>query len=145
MGKVIKANFNPAQFIQDLAAKAFKGAKLSKADLERAAEIMESEREKRLKLDKESANIKHTETTAEKLIIQQMGLQNIAVVHGKEVKETDEPHVKDWQEFYAYILETQDFSLLERRPGKAAIKERWELKVEVPGIEKFPVAKLVKS
>jgi hypothetical protein len=32
--------------------------------------------------------------------------------------------------------------LSERRPGKAACKERWEAGEIIPGVEKFPVYKL---
>ena len=53
--------------------------------------------------------------------------------------------VKDWAAVYAHIVETKDFSLLEKRIGKAACKERWEQGVDVPGVEKFPVYKLHES
>jgi hypothetical protein len=43
------------------------------------------------------------------------------------------------------VLESKDLSLLERRVSKSAVKERWELEVEVPGITRMPVFKLNKS
>lgn len=47
------------------------------------------------------------------------------------------PQVKDWEAFYKHVLKTKDFSLLQRRLGEAAVKERWELGKVVPGVEAF--------
>lgn len=47
------------------------------------------------------------------------------------------PQVKDWEAFYKYVLKTKDFSLLQRRLGEAAVKERWEANKPVPGVEAF--------
>jgi hypothetical protein len=55
------------------------------------------------------------------------------------------PTVQDWQKLWDHIVETRDFSLLEKRVGKAAVKEHWSADEEVPGVIKFPVYKLSKS
>lgn len=52
------------------------------------------------------------------------------------------PTVEDWPKFYAYILKTKSFDLLERRPAKLACKARWDEKVTIPGVKKFIVPKL---
>lgn len=105
-------------------------------------------KEERLKADKVSAALKEKETQAHELIVNQLRQQEIAAIGGStvilEVKEDYKPHVTDWSKFYATILATQDFSLLERRPSVSACKERWELNEAVPGVEKFPVYKLSK-
>lgn len=47
------------------------------------------------------------------------------------------PQVTDWEQLYKYVKKTGDFSLLQRRVGDAAIKERWENGKEVPGVGHF--------
>jgi hypothetical protein len=49
------------------------------------------------------------------------------------------PTVRDWEAFYKYVLKQKDFSLLQRRVSDAAVKERWEAKKTVPGVEPFMV------
>ena len=81
----------------------------------------------------------------------EMQEQKITAIGGARVRltldatPTMEPMVKVWSSVYEYILETKDFSLLEKRIGKAAVKERWENGVIVPGVEKFAVYKLHES
>lgn len=43
----------------------------------------------------------------------------------------------DWPKFYAHILKTKEFELLNRAPNRVAIKERWEAHKNVPGVTKF--------
>lgn len=105
----------------------------------------------RLAADKVAAALKAKEEQAKQILLHQMQLQGITGIGGKTVRvgmdpEPEyQPHVKDWEAFYKYILKTKDFSLLERRPGKAACRERWADDKEVPGVEKFPVYKLTKQ
>lgn len=47
------------------------------------------------------------------------------------------PSVKDWPAFYAHVLKTRDFSLMQKRVSNEAIRERWEAKKSVPGVEAF--------
>lgn len=103
----------------------------------------------RLAADKEAAALKAEEVKVSATIIQQLQASEVTSIGGKniklEVRESDVARVADWPKFYAHVLKTKDFSLLERRPGQAAIKERWEAGKAVPGVEKFPVYKLSKS
>jgi hypothetical protein len=127
------------------------GDKLSAKSLADIADIWFVTMRQRLDADKVAANLKKEETAAYEVLVAQMRMQELTSIGGTRVRvgmnpEPDyQPHVKDWPEFYKYILETQDFSLLERRPGKAAIRERWEDDKTVPGVEKFPVYKLTRS
>lgn len=66
-----------------------------------------------------------------------LGHKARAAVSTKEV-----PTVKDWPALYAEILRTQDFSLLQRRVGEAAVAERWAMGEVVPGVEPFQVIKV---
>jgi len=104
----------------------------------------------RLAADKVAKELKTREEALNAKLIEQMLRQKISAVGGASIvlimnTPTYEPAVKDWPKFWEYILETKDFSLLEKRPGRAAIKERWGLEQSVPGVEKFPVYKLSKS
>lgn len=100
----------------------------------------------RLAADKVAAELKKKEVNIKVALIAAMKQLETSSVGGKMFKcehyTVNEPVVADWPKYYAYILRTKDFSLLERRPGKAAIKERWEDGKVVPGITKFPVDKL---
>lgn len=107
----------------------------------------------RLDADKKAAALKSTETLCQTILINQLRAQELTAIGGALVRvsidsEPDyQPHVKDWEAFYKYILKTKDFSLLERRPGKAACRERWAVDGDnaVPGVEKYPVYKLRKN
>lgn len=105
---------------------------------------------KRLAADKVAAAFKLEESKLAALLIQEMREQEISGVGGQTIRlamdsPTMEPVVKDWTAYYQYIVDNRAFELLERRPGRAACKERWEQGVEIPGVEKFPVYKLSKQ
>lgn len=121
-------------------------------DLAEIAAYWVNKRDERLLADKLAEGLKSWESKAQALLLEQFGRQkdlggvNTAFGRvGMNPEPTNEPHVTDWPKFYEYILETKDFSLLERRPGRAAVKERWEDDVVVPGVEKFPVYKLTRT
>lgn len=52
-----------------------------------------------------------------------------------ELKEI--PQVKDWPKFYAHILKTKSFELLNKAVNSKAVKERWKSGKTVPGTDKF--------
>lgn len=43
--------------------------------------------------------------------------------------------VEDWEEFYAYIAENDAFELLEKRPGRGALKDRLGTEDFPPGVK----------
>lgn len=49
------------------------------------------------------------------------------------------PRVENWDIFYEYIYAHKAFELLQRRLGEAAVHERWEDDITVPGVIAFPV------
>lgn len=53
------------------------------------------------------------------------------------VKVSRIPTVKDWDLVYKHVLKTKDFSLLHRAVSIPAIRERWEAKQTVPGVDVF--------
>ena len=101
---------------------------------------------KRLVADKVAEMLKADEVKIKLTLIGQMRLAKVGAIGGKTFTATlsseEQPTVKDWPKFYAYILKTKAFDLLERRPGKAAVKARWEDGKEVPGVDRFTVDKL---
>ena len=114
---------------------------------EKADEFFNKKTE-RLAADKVAKALKEEESTLEALLISELRAASITSIGGKKVKasipvEPDYvPAVNDWAKVQAEIIATGDFSLLEKRIGRAAVKERWENGETVPGVEKFPVYKL---
>ncbi len=100
----------------------------------------------RLAADKVAASLKAEETLVKLAIAVALKKAETKVAGGSlfkvEMTQEEQPTVEDWQKFYAHILKTKDFDLLERRPGKAAVKARWEDGKTVPGVSKFTVDKL---
>jgi hypothetical protein len=144
-------DLTPALQLSIAKAKSAAGEKLEAKTLANIADIWFVTYKDRLAADKAAAVLKDLESAAYALIIEQMRMQELTAIGGSKIRvgmnpDPDyQPHVKDWEKFYAYVLETKDFSFLERRPGKAAIKERWEDGIDVPGVEKFPVYKLTRN
>lgn len=123
---------------------------LTAKELGDVADLYHTTRADRLAADKVAGNLKTLESQAEQLLIDQMLKQEITAAGGKRLRvglSTPDyaPTVKDWDAFYQYIQDTGAFELLERRPGKAACRERWEAGEQVPGVEKFPVYKLTRN
>jgi hypothetical protein len=52
------------------------------------------------------------------------------------------PRIEDSDKLFAYIKKTGNFDLLQRRLNDAAVKERWEDKVSIPGVESFGIVKV---
>ena len=100
----------------------------------------------RLKQEKEIKERKRTENAYRSHIINLLGDVNLeggrGTVATASIKSSEEPTAKDWSEIYAYIEANDAFDLLQRRLSAKAVKQRWELGEEVPGIEKFTVVDL---
>lgn len=122
------------------------GQPITAADAAALADAFKAAEADRLAADKVAESLKVIEVSLKTALISALRTLQVDGVQGKQfavsLKQVDEPTVGDWDAFYKYILKTKDFSLLERRPGKGAIKERWEDGKQVPGINKFPVDKL---
>ena len=58
------------------------------------------------------------------------------------INEDTVPDVTDWDELYAHIIDTKDFSLLQRRPSSTAYTEILKLGENVPGLQPRTVRKL---
>lgn len=124
---------------------------MTATDLAQLADHYWTTRAKRLDADKVAKDLKDEESRTEATLIKEMREQQLTAIGGKLVRLAIPtvpeyvPAVKDWDVLYKHILESGDFSLLHKRVGNTACKERWDAGEEVPGIEKFPVYKLSKS
>jgi hypothetical protein len=104
----------------------------------------------RLAQDKIAKTLKTAEDALQAKLIEQMLRQEVSATGGRTIiltlpAPTEEPVVTDWTEFWKFIKSQDDMSLFEKRPGRAAIKERWGNGETIPGIGKFPVYKLSKQ
>lgn len=125
-------------------------SELSVNEMGTLADLFWQVKNQRLAADKEAKALKSQEDAAEAKLIEQMLRQKVTATGGKDVILTlpspkEEPVVQDWQEFWKFIKSQDDMSLFERRPGRAAIKERWLNGEDIPGVSKFPVYKLSKQ
>lgn len=106
--------------------------------------------QKRLAADKVSKELKAIESKLEALILSTLRTDGITAIGGKlvilsiDTEPEYMPTIADYPVFSEYILSSKDLSLVERRVSKAAVKERWSLGIEVPGIIRFPMFKLHK-
>ena len=124
--------------------------KLTVSELGQLSDLYWETKTKRLAADKVSKALKTEESAAEAKLIEQMQRQKVTAVGGQSVilklnPAKDEPAVTDWAAFWEYIKQKDDMSLFEKRPGRAAIKERWEQGETIPGVTKFPVHSLSKE
>lgn len=124
---------------------------LSATELAQLADHYWSTREKRLAADKVAKDLKDEESRTEATLIKEMREQQLTAIGGKRVRlaiPTEPeyvPAVKDWDAFYRHVLQTADFSLLHKRVGTTACKERWDAGEQIPGVERYAVYKLSKS
>jgi hypothetical protein len=121
---------------------------ISTKELAQRADTYAKIKAQRLAADKTAASFKIEESKAKAFLMETMLAQGITAIGGSVIRlELDsepvqEPIVEDWPKLYAHIKKTGDFSLLEKRIGKAAVKEQWENGKKLPGVGSFPVWKL---
>lgn len=92
-------------------------------------------------LDAKIAEMKAREKAIDDHILALLEEQGLDKATGSEasvsLSKVPLPTVKDWPKFYAYILKTKQFDLLEKRPARGAYRERVEAGVSIPGVETF--------
>jgi len=103
-------------------------------------------REARLEMGRQLDKLERQENQMEVRIITAMKEQHLTAagantclvrLHSKDV-----PHVKDWNLLYEHIKSTESWELLQRRVTPTAIADRWNMDVEIPGVERFPIESL---
>ena len=110
------------------------------------AVLYQKKRDERLAMDKQAAKLAEEEAALKNQVFDALHAANINSVgnskHVFAIVTKMEPQVEDWPALYAHIKQTGHFELLFRRINAAAVKERWENTVLVPGVAAFPVEKL---
>lgn len=104
------------------------------------------QREKRLELDRASEELQKRERELKAQIISYMEEERAGVLGGflatVRLKITPKPTSKDWWEVWAWAKANDAPDIYQRRLNEAAVTERREQGVLIPGIEWFPVATL---
>lgn len=103
-------------------------------------------RAERLALQTKVAAIKSDEHLLTEHLIKNLSKEKAEGIKGKVAKagvnKSVVGHVTDWKKFHAYVKKNNAFELLQRRCNDKALKERWEDKKTVPGVEPFNIIKV---
>lgn len=108
------------------------------AELAALVDEYDAARDTRLAADREAESLKKDETALADRIVAELNSQGVRYAAGtvKRVKLTPQskPKAEDWPLFYLYMKEEGAFDLLQKRLSEAAIKERTEDGIVIPGI-----------
>jgi|SRR5215203_3540098 len=100
-------------------------------------------REARLQKSKEVDDLQKEESKLKEEIIRTMQGQELKTIGipscTVKLQEKIKPTVSNWEILYQHIAMTNEFDLLQRRLTETAVKLRWEDKLEVPGVQKYPI------
>jgi hypothetical protein len=103
-------------------------------------------REQRLAAQKIVDALASQEARLREHVIHELEAQGATAVSGQLARAgvtfTQLGRVADWDKFYAHVLATKDFSLMQRRLNDGALRERWEAAETVPGVVPFAVPKI---
>jgi hypothetical protein len=103
-------------------------------------------RNKRLAMQKEVDKLEEDEKKLKQQVLDGLVANGATAIGGKLVEislvEKIEPTVSDIAALRAHIQATGEFDLLYNRINTAAVKERWQVHLVVPGVEGFPVTSL---
>jgi hypothetical protein len=119
---------------------------MNKSDLATLIDAYAAKRTERLSaqnlannLEKEENALKATLTAA----LRGEKEPGISKTHRAMVEQEIKPSATDWPTIHAYVKARDAFDLLQRRLTDSAVKLRWDDGIEIPGIVKFPVDKLI--
>lgn len=121
--------------------------KTTKVDpLAALADAWQSKRQERLALQKQVDALQKEENDFKAQLIQGLQAATIRAIGGAlgtaTLTRKREPAMADWDTLYAHIQATGEFDLMYRRVNAAAVKERWEHGVEVPGVQAIEITDL---
>jgi|2_EtaG_2_1085320.scaffolds.fasta_scaffold01001_11 Na+-translocating ferredoxin:NAD+ oxidoreductase RnfC subunit len=112
--------------------------KMTLAEIALLADAYKALRDKRLELKRQVEALEDEEKLTKNQLIDILQQQGVNGVEGKlcrvSLKTSINPLVVDWDKLDAYILETQDLSLLQRRLGVGAVREHWDAGDQLPGV-----------
>ena len=114
--------------------------------LAQLADAWQTKRTARLALQKQVDALQKEENEFKTQLIQGLQTATIRAIGGAlgtaTLVKKREPAMDDWDTLYAHIQATGEFDLMYRRVNAAAVKERWELGVEVPGVQAIEITDL---
>ena len=100
----------------------------------------------RLALDKQAAERKARETICGEALIARMLDRSAGMLASPTVAvklhKSEVPTVTNWDDVYHYIVENNAWELLQKRISVTAVRDRWDDKQQVPGVEAFPAYKI---
>ncbi len=108
-------------------------------------------RTERLALDKKSGELKSEEDMIRGMVLREMLGRPSPLYEPKglkikaELKMRASAEVFDWEELQKHIMQTGEFDLLQKRVTLTAVRERWEVGKEVPGISQSQEPEVVIS
>jgi hypothetical protein len=115
-------------------------------ELARLADSYIAAREARLTLQKEVDKLQEQESEHKATLMAALSSAGAMGVAGHKGRVTlvtkTEPTVRNWEEFYAYIVRNDAFDLLQKRLSAPAVRERWEAGETVEGVGTIPVTNL---
>lgn len=90
-------------------------------------------------LNRELKVLRETQDLLDVLLLKKMDSEGLSrTANGQasvSINEDTVPDVMDWEQLYQHIMETQDFSLIQRRVSSTAYKELLKLGEAVPGLQ----------
>ena len=107
---------------------------------------MSALREERRKLDAQSAELQKASDVLETQLIELMDAEGTTKSTGHvasaSIAETVEFNAQDWDSFMAYVAKTKQFHLVQRRVSAPSVRELFESKGNVPGLEPYTKRKI---
>lgn len=104
-----------------------------------AIDTLYQARAARLAMAKEVKELQVKESAAKSEVLKLLGESGLAKASGKlataGITSEDVPHIKNWDEVYAYIKENDRFDLLQKRIGVVAWRDLYKDNILVPGTE----------
>lgn len=109
------------------------------ADLAKKVDAYIEVRERRRQMERDAEKLKEKEEAPLRAaILEALKTSGAGAVGGTRYQASltikKSPQVADWGMFYQYIKDNDAFELLQKRLSGPAVKERWEAKVEIPGV-----------
>ena len=110
------------------------------------ADLYYETRQRRLEIEKSTADLREQERILKEHLIQSLPKSKAQGIAGKvcrvQVVVKPVPQVADLASFTAFAKRKGNEDLMKHSMNPAAVKERWENGVAVPGIERFNVVDL---
>ena len=106
-------------------------------------DLVWSIRSQRMELERQAAQLEEDEKVMKAEILKLLQASEVTILGGALAIASREPKtipaIREWATLYQHIQATGEFDLLQKRLGEAAVKERWDEGLAVPGVDKLPM------